>query len=173
MQKKPLYIILFLLTTGFTLKPQSVADEYNLKAAFLYNFTRYIEWTPETNTQEFVIGVVGTSAIYDPLEDIANSKTVNGKRIVIRVFTNPEDITFCHILFVSRSANFPLIDIMEKARVKGTLIVTEKNGLAAQGAAINFIIVENKLKFEANTKSIKKADLKVSSQLLKLAILIE
>ncbi len=62
---------------------------------------------------------------------------------------------------------------MEKARVKGTLIVTEKSGLAAQGAAINFIIVDNKLKFEANTKSINKADLKVSSQLLKLAILIE
>jgi len=171
--KALLGVFLFLALSGFSPKPQTVTDEYNLKAAFIYNFTRYIDWGGYAANKEFVIGIIGESAIHEPLEDIANTKTVDGKKIVIRKFNSPDEIGFCHILFISRNSTWSLKEIMEKATDKGTLLVSEKTGFAEQGTAINFIIMDNKLKFEANTKSINSAGLKASSQLLKLAILVD
>lgn len=152
---------------------QTVNKESNVKAAFVYNFTAYIDWDGYQNGNEFIIGVIGDSPITESLSQIANSKKVNGKKISIRKFKSPDEINHCHILFISSDTAFPLNEILGKAAVKGTLIISEKQGFASQGAAINFVVVNNNLKFEVNTKSITSSGLKASSQLLKLAILVE
>ncbi|HET6244788.1 MAG: YfiR family protein [Bacteroidetes bacterium] len=164
---------LFILITGFAVKPQSEAEEYNLKAAFIYNFTMYIEWSGFIAEEEFIIGIIGNSQINEPLAQIARTKTVNGKKIIIQNFDNPEEIIFCHILFISRDTTFPLKTILARANFNGTLIVSEKRGFAEQGTAINFVIDNDKVKFEANTKAIRSAGLTASSQLLKLARIVE
>src|ERR1044071_4933258 len=66
------------------------AEEYALKAAFLYNFTKYIDWQPD-DSEEFIIGVVGSSPLVKPITDIARTKTVKGKKIVIRQFSRASD----------------------------------------------------------------------------------
>lgn len=170
--KALLYIYLLVILTGFSGKLQSEAEEYTLKAAFIYNFTKYIEWDATSQEEEFIIGVLGDSPINRPLAEIARTKSVNGKRIVLTKFSSPDKITFCHVLFISRNASFPLNEIVEKSS-KGTLLVSEKAGSAIRGAAVNFIIVNNNLKFEVNTKTINSAGLKASSQLLKLAIIVD
>jgi YfiR/HmsC-like len=143
----------------------------NLKAVCMYNFTRYIEWSIEQSENEFVIGIIGPSAIDKPISEIARTNTVNNRKIVIKHFSKPEDISYCHMLFIPRSCPVPLQSILDRAG-KGVLVVSEEPGFARQGAAFNFIPVHDKLKFEANLKAINAAGVKVSSQLLRLAIVI-
>lgn len=165
-------LLFFSFFCSFTVKQKKESvTEYNLKAAFIFNFTRYIEWDASQVGNEFVIGVFGVSPINEPLLEIVKTETVYEKKISIRQFSKPSEIGFCNILFISQKAASSLDDILAKVAGKGTLIISEKEGYAALGAAINFVIVNSKLKFEANVKAINAAGLKVSSQLLKLAII--
>ncbi|MDQ2862317.1 MAG: YfiR family protein [Bacteroidota bacterium] len=149
---------------------QNKAEESNLKAAFIYNFIKYIDWNADS-AAEFSIGVIGPSPVYQYLQGVAATKTVNDKKIVVKHFDNPDSITFCNILFISESDPFSLSEVLAKIG-RGTLIVSEEPGLAKQGTAFNFVEVRDKLKFEANVKSISSSGLKVSSRLLKLAKIV-
>jgi len=167
---KRFLIFICLIACGAIGLSQSKAEESDLKAAFIYNFIKYIDWNADSAT-EFSIGVIGTSPVYHSLQEMAATKTVNDKKIVIKHFDNPDSITFCNILFISDNDPFPLSSILGKVG-RGTLSISEEPGLAAQGTAFNFVEVKDKLKFEANIKSIKSAGLKASSQLLKLAEIV-
>jgi len=116
--------------------------------------------------------VLGSSSIYNSLLEISKTKTVNDKRIVILHFNKPEEITNCNILFISANSSHSLTPILAKVN-KGTLTISEEAGLAEEGTAFNFVVINDKLKFEANVKSINAAGLKASSQLLKLAIIVD
>ena len=164
---------LLLFLTGFSTLSQKDGEEYNLKAAFIYNFTKYVEWDSSLLKNEFIIGVVGPSPINESLAKIAGTRIVNDKKITLRQYNTLDEISYCHILFVSKKTTLPLDVILRKASSYGTLIIGEKSGYAKQGAAMNFVIINNKLKFEANIRAINSAGLKASSQLLKLAIIIE
>lgn len=157
---------------GSTALAQTREQVANLKAAFIYNFTRYIDWDTSGMESDFVIGVIDSSAIIEPLTEIARTSTVKNKKIVIRYFSNPDEITPCNILFISANSSFPLSFILSKVN-KGTLTISEEAGFAELGTAFNFIVVNDKLKFEANIKSINAAGLKVSAQLLKLAKIVD
>jgi hypothetical protein len=172
MQKKRLTFLLMLLLMAGICYGQTEAEESNLKAAFIYNFTRFIEWEPAAIANEFIIGVVGTSAIDNPLEEISKTRTVNTKKIIIKHFEKIEDIDKCNILFIPKNVKTPLEEFLAKIENKDVLLITEKQGYASKGASINFVIIDNKLKFEANQKAINSAGLKVSAQLLKLAIIV-
>ena len=150
---------------------QTPEKESILKAAYIYNFTKYIDWD-SINTSDFTIGVIGNSSIYEPLNDIASTKTVNDKKIIVRRFYSPAEIAGCNILFISSDIQFSIFSILSKTG-KGTLTISETPGYAKMGTALNFVIVNDKLKFEANVKSIMDEGLKASSQLLKLAIIVD
>ncbi len=145
--------------------------EANLKAAFIYNFTKYVDWDTSTASGDFIIGIIGSSSITDPLTEIAKTNTVKNKRIIIKNFSRPEDIGFCHILFIGRNNQFSLQSILGKVG-RNVLTISEEDGFAKMGTALNFIIINNKLKFEANLNAINSAGFKAGSQLLKLAIII-
>ena len=170
MMKRFLFLIL-LCSFARTAQGQTQEEEANLKAAFIYNFTTYIDWDTSDVENDFVIGVIGPSAVIAPLIEIAMTNTVKSKKIVIKQFNTPDEITFCNILFIARNSPYALQTILAKGN-KGTLTVSEEAGFAEQGTAFNFIVVNDKLKFEANVKSINAAGLKASSQLLKLAIIV-
>ena len=168
-------ILLLLLFSS--LKQTAIAQgkgEANLKAVFIYNFTRYIEWdsttTPDNNN--FVIGIIGFSPVNNALAEIAKTSRVSNKRIVIRYYSKPEDIQDCHILFIPKGIPFSLASVLQRTG-KGTLTVSEEPGFAKQGTALNFFIDNNKVKFEANLKALFLAGLKASSQLLKLAKIVD
>jgi hypothetical protein len=165
--------LIFFLACSFRIPAQEESEEYDIKAAFIYQFTNYIDWDSLIPGNEFVIGIIGNSPVSGQLAEIAKTKTVRGKKIVLRQFGKPDEIVPCHILFISRKTSFTLGDILAKIGSKGTLTVSEKVGYAQKGADINFIEVDEKLKFEANPKGINAAGLKASSQLLKLAIIVD
>lgn len=172
MLKRFLFIILVLSMTQSLGWCQAREGEYNLKAAFVYNFTRYINWGSFIPENEFVIGILGSSSIYEPLEEIAKTRTVYDKKIIIRRFDRPEDIGFCNILYIPKNNSIPVNSIIQKVN-QGTLTISEEEGYARQGTAFNFVLVKDKLRFESNVRAINSAGLKASSQLLKLAIIVE
>lgn len=150
------------------------ASNAKLKASYIYNFTKYINWPDKYKEGNFVIGVLGTSTFYNDLTALLSTKTVGNQKFEIKSFTSAETVSgICHILFVPTENSGMLPDILKKMKGKSTLIVTEKPGLAKQGAAINFIVENNKQKFELNKSNIEKYSLKVSSTLTSLAIAVE
>lgn len=148
------------------------AEEYHLKAAFIYRFTSYIEWEkiPE---KEFGIGIIGESPITKPLKEIAASKTVRHRKMIIHELSETSGPGTCSVVFISRQCKASLSEILARIPKRNVLVITEKPGYAEEGAAINFVIIDNKIRFEVNLKSLSSAGLKASSQLLKLAIMVE
>jgi hypothetical protein len=170
--KRCIQLLLLLFLLGSFKFPSAEIEEYNVKAAFIYKFTNYIDWNTEISGDEFVIGIIGPSPIANSLTEIAKSKTVKGKKISVRRYNTAEEIGACHILFISHKAPSPLYEILAYAKDKGTLTISEQPGYASLGTQVNFVLIDNKLKFEANPKAIYAAGLTASSQLLKLAIIV-
>lgn len=145
-----------------------------IKAVFLYNFTKYIDWPDKYKQGNFVIGVLGTTSFYNDLSALVHNKKVGNQEFEIKSFTNAESVSgLCHILFIPAENSALLPEVLKKMKGKSTLIVTEKLGLAKQGSAINFIVENNKQRFELNKSNIEKYNLKVSSTLEALAIKVE
>lgn len=145
-----------------------------IKATFIYNFTKYIDWPEKYKEGNFVIGVLGTTSFYNDLTALLTKKNVGKQIFEIKSYTNIESVTgVCHILFIPAANSSMLPDVLKKMKGKSTLIVTEKSGMAKQGSGINFIIDNNKQRFELNKTNIEKYSLKVSSTLTSLAIAVE
>jgi hypothetical protein len=149
------------------------AREYEIKATFVYHFTKYIRWPDIDSAETFDIGILGKSEITAPLEAIARKRSVYDKRIRILYFDSIRDVDSCHLLFIPSSEKENLQEILSAVENKNILTVGESEGFARAGVAINFVILEGKTKFELNSRVIDRAGLQVSSQLVKLAILIE
>lgn len=168
-------LILFILSAAILLGAssflvqQSEVQEYNVKAAFLYRFSDYVEGN--LNGEEvFNIAVLGNSNILDPLKAIASGKRIKNKRIVVRQYNSADDITAsCQMLFVSKNYSLSIETVVATLYDKPTLIITEEPGGCAKGAHINFFTAENKLKFEVNLRTARRSGLKISSQLLQHA----
>ncbi|MFW5804623.1 MAG: YfiR family protein [bacterium] len=142
------------------------------QAMFIYNFSRLISWPSEYQTGDFVIGILGTSNIESELEGYCATKKVGFQNIIIKSFKNPEDLTKCHILFVSYGKTSKMAEILSSIQGKSTLIIAEKRGAIDDGAAINFIIGEDRLKFELKVGNASKYGLKISSKLQEMAIMV-
>jgi hypothetical protein len=154
---------------------ERVAGEYEIKAAFLYNFARYVEWPQDAVPNAdgaFVIGILGEDPFGNTLDRIARDKTVEGKRIVVRRFATVQEVTPCHILFVASSAARQLPALLKRVEGWHVLLIGDTQGLAQEGVAINFCIEKSKVRFEINLDAAVRMGLKISSKLLRLAKIV-
>lgn len=176
--KKTLFILslsLVLLTLSAAIKlDQSEEAGARIKAIYIYNFTKYIEWPAEYKEGNFVIGVFGTNPpLLGELNKMASSKTVGSQKLEIKTIGSPSDAVPCHIIFILADNSGQISDVINKIKGKSALIVTDKAGMAKQGAGINFSIVENKQKIELNRANIEKYKLKVASTLVEMAVQVK
>jgi hypothetical protein len=159
------------LSSGF--KKPGVDGNSKMKAIFIMNFTKLIEWPKSYREGNFVVGVVGESPLFSELSKMAKTKKVANQSLQIKKFKTTKDIAKCHILYVSRSQSEDISSVLKKVKSNSTLIITEKQGLVDKGAGINFIIKNNRQKFELNKKNVEKYKLKVSSNLEALAFTVK
>lgn len=163
-------------------QPAVIDREYEIKAAYLYNFGLYIEWPKNAfpGDDKFVIGVLGPNPFGGSLDAIAAKKTIQGKKIVVRKFASIKDYQPCHILFISGEADAQADEktaeerakaALEKTKGSPVLLVADTMGLAQKGVMMNFVIEENKINIEVNLDAAKRAGLKISSKLLGLSII--
>jgi hypothetical protein len=151
------------------------ASEYQVKAAFLFNFAKFVKWPeralPDGSTS-FDICVLGDHTVAPAVEDTISGKTLRDKRIVVKHLADPETAKSCQILFVSRSEEADPAKILHALEGASVLTVGEADQFAEHGGIINFKTEDNKIRFEINPDAAKRANLEVSSQLLKLAIIV-
>ena len=147
------------------------ATEAHIKVVYLYNFTKYVEWPPNYQDGDFIIGVLNGSATFmNELNKMATSKTAGSHKFIVKNYKTAAEIGKCNILYIPESSNALLGDAIKKIKGLSTLLVTEFVGDAKKGAAINFVVKDNKQEFELNKGNAEKCKLVVSSGLAALAI---
>jgi len=147
--------------------------EYQIKAAFLYNFAKFVDWPAqafENQKSEFIIGILGDNPFGEDLARIVAGKNVNERTISIQKFTDSEDILKCHILFISTSEKNRLPEIIEKLKGRAVLTVSEMERFNESGGIINFVREASKIRFQINDPAAKAIQLKISSKLMSLAV---
>jgi hypothetical protein len=147
--------------------------EQRVKAVFLYEFANYLTWPEGSDSGPFVIAVLGESGILAPLEEIADKRTLGERPIVVRPIGIGHEIGDCHVLFISAAADEEPEDILRALAGRPTLTVSEREGFAARGVAINFVLVSGRVKFEINRGALERAGIRSSSKLLNLARLVD
>ena len=148
------------------------ASEAQVKAVFLYNFTKYVDWPPEAFAQTnspILIGVLGDSSLNEALKKVIAGKTVNGRKIMIQETANEEDWPKCHILFISSSEKTRLPAIIAKIKTLPALTVGESGGFLEQGGIINFTKKDDRIRLEINLEAARLAKVQISSKLLSVA----
>jgi hypothetical protein len=150
---------------------QSKSQDEKVKAIFVYNFTKFINWPQKPG--KFVIIVMGRSAIFNEIEGIASKKTVGSTAIEVKIANSPEEITDSHIIYIPASKTITLPFIVEKSIDKHILIITEKADACKTGSGINFVNKDGKLSFEISKVNIESCGLGVSTDLLKLGTVVK
>lgn len=166
---KALVAVIFLFAGSAFAQDRPVHEIYTM---MVFNFTKYVQWPDADKPGEFVIGVIGNEEVYKTLTTWYNGKTKGAKTYVIKKFSNATELSECAVVYIDKSKSSEFEAVNNKVRGKGTLVVTDRNGLGSKGSCINFKTVDDKLKFELNQKAIEATNLKVSSALTSMAILI-
>jgi uncharacterized protein DUF4154 len=149
--------------------------EYEVKAAFLYNFARFVEWPRDAPGGEgaFVVTVLGRDPFGSVLDDTLRGKTIDGKRVVVRRALRSEDVGHSHILFISDSEKDRLPDILKSLDAAPVLTVGDMSQFAERGGVIRFKVDQDRIRLEINVAAAQRSRLKISSQLLKLARIVD
>lgn len=149
-------------------------DEYRVKAAFLYNFAKFVEWPAtafESSAAPVSICILGNDPFGDAIE-VIRTKTVGGRKLDVRRLSGLNGLPHCHILFISASEGDRLAEILKLIRKRDILTVADMKGFARAGGIINLVRKNETIQFEINLDAVERTDLKISSQLLKLAEII-
>ena len=164
--------LIWLLAIGGGHAQESPPTEHQLKAAFLLNFAKFIEWPPAAfaeATSPMVLGVLGETPFGDVLEQTMRDKTINNRPLVVKVLRSSAETTNCHILYIGASEKARLPEIFAGLRGARVLTIGEMDRFTESGGMINFIRQGNKIRFQINEVAAKGVGLKISSKLLSLA----
>lgn len=144
-----------------------------IKASYIYNFAKLVDWPDEQKKGNFVIGVMGGSSMYQQLVTKYNGKTIGVQPVEIRKITNSQNFSMCHVLFVDHDYSPSLPTVSETLNNQSTLLIAHKDGALAEGAAINFVVIDDNLKFELSVSNAEKHNLFIGSTLKSLALHVE
>ncbi len=172
---RPWSIVVWLMLAVAWLCPALAAEppplaEHQIKALYLFNFTKYVEWpAASTNAVPFVIGVAEAAEIKNDLLEITKGKRLQGREVIIRTVNTVADIKGCHILFIGRGQGTQAGELLRSARGTAVLTVGEAEGFLTQGGMINFTNQENRVRLEIGLDNVQQARLNVSAKLLAVA----
>jgi hypothetical protein len=156
--------------------PAKKMPEYELKAGFLYNFAKYVEWPAdafEKPDTPISIGIVGTDPFGPALEKTLKDRSAQDRKFSITRFRDAAEIKRCHILFIPKTEKRRVADILKKVEAWPSLTVGEEEEFARSGGAVNILIEEEKPRLEVNPDAAEKAKLKIHARLLKLATIVK
>jgi hypothetical protein len=145
---------------------------HEIHAAMLFNFIKYVQWPNEGEAGEFVVGVIGDDNVFNTLNSWYNGKAKGSKKYVIKKLTSADESSTCQVIYIGKSKAREFDNIKTNIGGKSILTITDGNGLGQKGSCINFKVIDGKLKFELNQATVTGSNLKVSSQLSSMAILI-
>ena len=149
-------------------------SESSVKAVYLYRFAGYVEWPPETPAHtRFTIVVMGDDQVAEALSRLLPQHPIGGQPAEVRVARHVAELAGAQMIYVGENHRGDLRDALAAVEHRPVLVVTgETDGLAA-GSAVNFVQADNKIRFEISLDAATRAGLKISSQLLALAVRIQ
>jgi hypothetical protein len=151
----------------------SKPTEYEVKATYLYNFSRFVEWptkVTQAQSDSFSICVLGQDPFGPALNAILADVTIAGKNVVAKRIPTPQDAVNCRVLFISSSEDSHLKQILTTLRDASVLTVSDLPQFTQRGGMVQFLVEENRVRFEVNLAIAGRAGLTLSSELLKVAI---
>lgn len=149
--------------------------EYQIKAAFLFNFAKFVEWPDAVFADAhapIVLGVLGDDPFNSDLSHIVAGQSVRGRTISIRKLRFGDDLRQCQVLFVSASERPHIVQILASLQGFSVLTVADIEGFAGAGGVLQFVIEEERVRFIVNRDAASRAKLRIHANLLALARLI-
>lgn len=163
--------MLVVLSSGKIAQEGSVADEYTLKALFVYNFTKHIDWPPSSPfSNRFLICIAGKSDIKEKLQATLKGRKILDKPVEVKEISRPEEADAAQIIYISKGRLETVQSYIDAFRNKPVLIITEDRNMIQKGSCINLIQIDGKLRFELSEVHLRNKGLRVSNQLTELAI---
>lgn len=150
-------------------------SEHRLKAVFLFNFTRFIEWPASAFAAAdapFVIGVFGRDPFGSDLDDVARGEMVDGRRLLVRRVQTVQDAAACQMLFIPESEQANLDEILAALARSNTLTVSDLDGSAQRGAMIRLVTDHDRIRLRINVDAARAAGLTISSKLLRASEIV-
>jgi hypothetical protein len=150
----------------------NVIDEYSVKAAFLYNFAKFVDWpaqTYKTSSDPISVCVLGENPFGGALEESVAGKSIEGRGLTVRSVRDTVHANGCQILFIGSSEKKRWRSILEELRPCGVLTVGETEEFIASGGVISFKLDGGRVRFQINVVAAEKGKLRISSKLLSLA----
>ena len=154
---------------------QAQSKEYQLKAAFLFNFAEFVKWPPDSfpsPTAPFVIGILGDDPFGPALDETIRGEAINNHRLTVVRAQRIEDLKDCQMIFVCQSEQDSVVEILSQLGSRPILTVSEVDSFARNGGDIDFYLSDGKVRFEINPTSAQRCGLKISSQLLSLGKIV-
>ena len=151
------------------------AAEYQVKAAYLFNFGQFVEWPRQawdSPGAPFVIGIVGEDPFGKTLDEVIAGESFGGRPLVVRRFRKPEDISACNILFIGRGEAALLDRTLQVLQGRSVLTVTDIAGAEHRGAIIALFNENNRIRMRINVAAAKASNLVISSKLLRPAEIV-
>ena len=146
------------------------ASEYQLKAAFVYNFTKFIDWPGESvRSLTFQICVLGQNPFGSELTQLTDGKVIEGHPVQVLIVTNYHLARSCQVVFISASENARMKEILSALRGRSVLTVGDSQGFVDAGGMIELLVEDERMRFEVNLHAANEARLKISAKLLSLA----
>jgi uncharacterized protein DUF4154 len=168
-------VLAFAMISGVILAQAQTPSEYQLKAAIIYNFPKFVDWPSLAASDPnlpIVIGILGEDPFGREIDAVINGKTANGRHLLIKRFSNLNGLAPCHILFVSSSQKNNLKQILAAVAGSGVLTVGESDRFAEAGGVIHFNMIDGKVRLIINQAAAERAGLRISAKLLSLAQVI-
>ena len=163
------------ISPGF-LVAQGQSGEYHVKAAFLLNFAQFIEWPVEAFADAqspIVVGVLGDDPFGSTLEEVFREASAQGRPLIIQRSRHVDDLRQAHLIFISRSERDRISEVVAGLKDVSAATVSEIPEFARRGGVINFYLDGKKVRFEINPGAAERKRLKISSQLLKRARIVD
>ncbi len=159
----------WLLTHAPAYARNDAVSTNELRAAYLYQFTKFVQW-PDSNSTEVRIGLFGTDPIIEPLLELQGQRA-RGKHIVIKQISSLESAKeCCELLYISQSENKRLPILLEALSTSPTLTVNDADTFLALGGMVSFVLIGSRLRFRLNNKVVEDKGLKLSAELLKVSL---
>jgi hypothetical protein len=175
---KAIVLLASLLLTAFdplAVRPVGAAQsatEFQVKAAYLFNFLKFVEWPDDPGADphaKWIIGFVGDTAVSDELERLVEGKSVLGRDLQVRKFQPTDNLRACNILFISEAQKKRLPAILAAVRGSSVLTVADMENFISEGGMVAFVVEDSRVKVAIDVAATDRARLKVSSKLLALA----
>jgi hypothetical protein len=163
-------VIVVLFVTAYVFAQGNKPTDYQVKAAYLYNFGRFVEWPPSSaKSDSFVVCVLGRDPFGATLDNALAGETISGRHVVAKRISNPQESSVCQILFLSSAEDEHLKQLFESLDKEAVLTVSDIPHFSKRGGMIQFVMEGQRVRFEVNLAATQHAGLILSSELLKVA----